>query len=94
MIQHNPSSLSKPIGNYTHGIEVQPKRTLYISGQIPETKNGIVPAGFETQCEQVWNNIAAVLASANMNYTHLVKVTTYLTHPDQADKNGRFVATC
>jgi 2-iminobutanoate/2-iminopropanoate deaminase len=88
MIRHNPPSLSKPVGNYVHGIEVQPKRTLYISGQIPENKEGMVPQGFEVQCEQVWKNIAEILASANMSFSNLVKVTTFLTHPDQADKNG------
>jgi 2-iminobutanoate/2-iminopropanoate deaminase len=87
---HNPKSLPRPIGNYTHAMEVQPNaRYLFVSGQIPGAEdNGDVPATFEAQCEAVWHNILLILASANMSVRDIVKVTTYLTHPDQADANG------
>ena len=62
---------------------------LFISGQIPELADGAVPADFDGQCRAVWRNILAVLASANMTVLNLVKVTTFLTHQDQADANGR-----
>jgi 2-iminobutanoate/2-iminopropanoate deaminase len=89
-IQHNPRSLSAPIGNYSQGMEVNPgSRYLFISGQIPELPDGSVPASFEEQCHAIWDNILAVLASANMQPEHLVKVTTFLTHADQAAINSQ-----
>lgn len=87
---HNPQQLPKPMGNYVHGMEVQPNaRYLFVSGQIPGAEEGDdIPSTFEAQCERVWNNIVHILASAGMTVSDVVKVTTYLTHPDQADANG------
>jgi enamine deaminase RidA (YjgF/YER057c/UK114 family) len=92
--QHNPRSITAPIGNYSHGIEVNPGcRYLFISGQIPELPNGSAPTSFEEQCHAVWDNIFAVLASANMQPKHLVKVTTFLTHADQVAANSQIRQT-
>ncbi|WP_394823800.1 RidA family protein [Pendulispora albinea] len=89
-LARNPETISAPIGGYSQGLEVQgPARTLYISGQIPERPGGEVPTDFEAQCEAVWSNIHEVLKSAGMGFEHLVKVTTYLTHRDQAEANSR-----
>lgn len=78
------------MGNYTHGLEVEPNaRYLFISGQTPEQQDGKVPSSFEAQCNTVWDNIFAILASANMKPENLVKVTTYLTHANQAEMNSR-----
>jgi len=85
----NPESVSPPVGGYSHGLEIKPgSRYLFISGQIPEEPNGYVPNDFESQCKMVWKNIEEILKSSGMTYQNLVKVTTYLTHPDQAEKNG------
>ena len=90
LIRHDPPGVSAPRGRYTHGLEIQHgTRLLFISGQIPETRDATVPADFEGQCRVVWNNIVGVLAEAGMTVANLVKVTTYLTHQDQADTNGR-----
>lgn len=86
----NPPSVSSPIGNYSHAIEVRSgARHLYISGQIPENAIGEVPKGFDEQCEAVWRNISATLDFAGMSLKNLVKVTTFLTHPDQVEQNGK-----
>jgi 2-iminobutanoate/2-iminopropanoate deaminase len=87
---HDPPSLPPAVGNYTQGLEVSAgERLLFISGQIPVRPDGSVPADFEGQCHAVWDNLLAVLASAQMGPEHLVKVTTYLTRRDQAEINGR-----
>ncbi len=84
----NPETISPPMGGYSHGVEIRGGRTLYISGQIPERRDGQVPPDFEGQCEAVWNNIREVLKASGMGFGNLVKVTTFLTHPDQAESNG------
>jgi enamine deaminase RidA (YjgF/YER057c/UK114 family) len=85
----NPDKLPAPVGGYSQAIEIgEPSRLLFISGQIPEDVKGSVPASFDEQCELVWRNIGETLASADMSYGNLVKVTTYLTHPDQATRNS------
>ncbi|MEW6729955.1 MAG: RidA family protein [Acidobacteriota bacterium] len=89
-ITRNPQTLAPPSGNYSHGVEVsRGARHLYISGQIPEKLNGDVPADFDTQCETVWHNIGEILKASGMDFKNLVKVTTYLTHPDQATRNSQ-----
>ncbi len=87
---HTPRSVSPPLGGYSHGVEVAAgSRMLFVSGQVPERPDGTVPEGFEAQCEAAWRNVLAVLAEAGMGIGDLVKVTTYLTHADQVDANGR-----
>lgn len=87
---HNPETVAAPVGNYSHGLEILPgARYLFISGQIPERQDGTIPACFEEQCHVVWDNISAILSSANMSLEHLVKITTYLTKADQVEANSR-----
>lgn len=88
-ILHNPPTVSAPVGSYSHGLEIRhPKRLLFISGTIPEAPDGQIPPSFEAQCDVVWDNIIAILASAGMGIENLVKVTTFLTHADQIPSNG------
>ena len=77
---HNPQT---PLANYSHGIEVPPNaRWLYISGQVAVDKDANTPADFESQVKLVFQNLGAVLASANMTPADLVKVNVYLTRPE------------
>ena len=88
-IRHNPDSVPAPVGGYSQGVETRGARHLFVSGQIPQRADGGVPDGFEEQCELVWANLLEVLRSAGMAAGDLVKVTTFLTHPDQAEANAR-----
>lgn len=88
--RHDPAGVPAPEGNYTHALEVPAgARLLFVSGQIPARADGTVPAGFEAQCEAVWDNVLAALAAAGGAPEHLVKVTTYLTDRGQAEANSR-----
>ena len=88
--RHAPPTISPPIGNYSHAVEVPGgTRLLFISGQVPERLDGTVPDGFDLQCEAAWANVLAALGAAGLGPEHLVKVTTYLTDPDQAEANSR-----
>lgn len=78
IIQHNP--IGRSPASYTHGIEVQGDvRTLYISGQIGTLDDGSIARGINGQTEVVFDNLAAVLASAGMTLEHVVKTTVLLT---------------
>lgn len=48
------------IGPYVHAVRVGD--LLFTSGQIPLTLQGDMPEGIEAQTEQVFDNLAAVLA--------------------------------
>jgi enamine deaminase RidA (YjgF/YER057c/UK114 family) len=70
-------------GGYAQAIEVSNvTRTLYISGQIPVTRDGTLPETFRDQVRVAWGNLEAQLGAAGMTLQNLVNVTTYL--PDRS----------
>lgn len=76
---YNPSSVAKPGGAYSHGIEVAPNaRWLFISGQLGITPDGKVREGTAAQAEQAWANIINILKDAGMGVEDLVKITTFI----------------
>jgi 2-iminobutanoate/2-iminopropanoate deaminase len=84
-----PADVAAPEGGYVHGLRVAAGQELvFISGQIPTLADGSVPAGFDAQCRAVWRNIVATLAAAGLGVTDLVKVNTFLTSREYADRNG------
>ncbi|MFI5844847.1 RidA family protein [Catenuloplanes sp. NPDC051500] len=86
----NPETVPEATGGYHNALEVQPAgRMLFISGQIPQTRDGHVPATPEAQCRLVWDNIRAVLADADMDVRNLVKVTTFLADRQHAEINTK-----
>jgi 2-iminobutanoate/2-iminopropanoate deaminase len=79
---HNPPAIAAPIGTYSHGVEVPPSaRWLYVAGQIAVRKDGTVPATIEEQTVVAWENVTAVLASAGMKVTDIVRIDQFLTNP-------------
>ena len=80
----NPPALSKPTG-YTHIVEVQRGRTVYIAGQVAFDASGaLVGKGdFKAQARQVMENLKAALAAANATFDNVVKVNTYVTDMSQ-----------
>lgn len=79
---HNPRTIAAPIGAYSNGIEIAPNaRWLHVAGQVAVRKDGTVPATIAEQTVVAWENVTAILASAGMKITDIVKVTQYLTDP-------------
>jgi len=75
----NAPDAPAPSGSYSQAVEtVGARRVLYISGQIPVTRDGQVPPDFASQGRLVWRNVEAQLRAAGMTLDHLVKVTTFL----------------
>ena len=77
----NPATLSVPPG-YTHVVEVQGGRTIYISGQVPFDQAGnVVGAGdFAAQTTQVFENLKLALASVGATFDNVVKNNMYVTN--------------
>lgn len=85
----NAPDAPSPLGGYAQGVEIaDAARTLYLSGQIPAPRDGLVPATFREQCELAWRNLEAQLRAADMTFDNLVKVTTFLADRRFGDENG------
>jgi enamine deaminase RidA (YjgF/YER057c/UK114 family) len=80
----NPSAIAAPAGMYSHGV-LAPNagQWLSVSGQIGMRPDGSLGTGFAEQARIAWENLMAVLAAAQMDESHLVKLTSYLV--DAAD---------
>lgn len=75
----NPSALARPVG-FSHGVEVQGGRVLFLAGQVAHDKDGtIVGKGdLVAQFRQVCENLRTVLTSAGGQLTDVVKLTIYV----------------
>lgn len=68
---------------YAQAVEVPPgARWLHISGQVGVRPDGSLPADPRAQHDQVWANIAALLAAAEMEITDIVEIIGIVTGPD------------
>jgi len=77
----NTPSAPAAIGPYSQGVVVSGGRTLYSSGQIPlDPKSGaLVGEGdVAAQTRQVLDNLEAVLAAADMQFSDVVRVGIFL----------------
>ena len=74
-----PPDIAPPAAHYSHAIlSTDVSRILHTSGVVPTTPDGTVPDGIEAQAEQVWANLTAILAEADMLVSDVVSVTTYV----------------
>jgi enamine deaminase RidA (YjgF/YER057c/UK114 family) len=81
--RHTPDSIRAPFANYSHGVEVPPgARLLVCSGQLGITPDDRIPEGAEAQTDLIFENIAEILASAQMDLSHIVRINAYVSHRD------------
>lgn len=75
----NPSGLFTPPG-FTHVVETNGGRTVYIAGQIAVDKSFQVVGkdDFRAQAEQVFANLKTALEAVGADFTHVVKLNIYL----------------
>jgi enamine deaminase RidA (YjgF/YER057c/UK114 family) len=79
----NPDATARPASNYSHGALIPAgAERLMIAGQVGIAPDGRLEEGFEAQSRRAWSNLFAVLESAGMKKTDLVKVVVYVTQPD------------
>ncbi len=75
---HSPGAA--PVIGYAPAIDIAgATRLLFLSGQAPVAPDGTVPEGIIAQTRQVWANLFALLAAADMTADNLAKVTVFLS---------------
>lgn len=97
-IHYTPANIRAPFANYCHGIEVPPDaRILVCSGQLGIDLEDNVPEGAEAQTDLIFENIAAILESANMDLSNLVRINAYVSArehlPGYMKARDRYVST-
>jgi enamine deaminase RidA (YjgF/YER057c/UK114 family) len=75
----NPPSLARPAG-YSHGMEVQGGKALYLAGQVAFDKDGkLVGAGdLVAQFRQICQNLRAVLLARAGQLNDIVKLSIFV----------------
>jgi len=75
----NPKSLVVPSG-YSHGVEADGKRTIYLSGQIAMDAQGAVVGVHDIvkQFEQALSNLQETLRAARAEMTDIVKLLIFV----------------
>lgn len=94
-IKHNPPGLFPQYRCYTHAVEIRSSgsRLLIISGLNGCLEDGkTMPESFEEQADIIWTHMGALLRSANMGFSNLVSLRTYLVDPAYDDANVRMRA--
>lgn len=77
---HTPVHIRAPFANYCHGIEVPPgARLLVCSGQLGINLQDQIPEGSEAQTDLIFENIEAILKSADMDLSNLVRINAYVS---------------
>lgn len=75
----NPSTVAAPAGLYSQAIRTRGAgQWLHVAGQIGMRANGSLADGVAAQAEAAWQNLMALLEAAQMDVSHLVKLTTFL----------------
>lgn len=75
-----------PIGPYSQAVLIN--HTLYVSGQIaidPATGNMVMNT-IEEETHQVMKNLSAVLKAVEMDFSHVVKASIFLSNMDDFPK--------
>jgi enamine deaminase RidA (YjgF/YER057c/UK114 family) len=87
---HNPTDGVYPaVADYAHAIELRgADRLVFVSGTMGLRPDGAAGSSLEEQLTLVWDNIAAILASADMTLDNVVRVTSYLTDREFAGPNA------
>lgn len=77
----NPSGVSVP-QTYSHVVKAG--KLLFVAGQVGVDANGkLVGPGMAEQYEQLLKNMKTVLASQGATFSHLAKITVFVTSIDE-----------
>ncbi len=78
-----PASIRPPFGNYSHGIAVPAGARLVVtSGQLGVDPDDHVPETVEAQTARCFENIAAILAEADMVLSDIIRLNAFVTSRD------------
>ncbi|MEQ8504734.1 MAG: RidA family protein [Rhodospirillales bacterium] len=83
MTNHQPATVHKPFSAYALATEVRDAaRWLHISGQVGADNDGTPIDGIEGQLDAIFYKLGEILKEADMDRTNLVKITIFLTRPE------------
>ncbi|MEQ9695872.1 RidA family protein [Shimia sp. SDUM112013] len=74
-----PDTIAPPFANYSHGVEVSPRRLVLTSGQLGIDKDGQIPDGSAAQAEICFGNIDAILAEAGLDRADILRINAFVT---------------
>jgi len=81
--RHNPAAIAPAFARYSLGVEAPAAaRWLYISGQVGVLPDGTLVKDTQGQIEAAFSNLLAILESAGMTAHDLVKITVFMTEPE------------
>jgi 2-iminobutanoate/2-iminopropanoate deaminase len=66
-----------------------PKKILFISGQVGYDPSGKIPEGVEAQMRQALENLKAICEKAGGKFSDIVKRTIFLTNPEDLPKTRK-----
>lgn len=66
----------KPIGPYSQAIKIG--NFIFLSGQLGIDSSGNLKQDIQEQTHQIFSNINAILAQANLSLNSIIKTTIYL----------------
>ena len=90
----NPQDVHKPLGGYSHQIEITGKeRLLILSGQVGMREDGTIPEDPLEQIDLAFENIFRNLQAANMDMNDIIKLTYYLVGEIDTVKRRELVAS-
>lgn len=72
-----PAGMAAPFGNYAHGVVSN--RLVVTSGQLGMAADGTIPDGVCAQAQLCFANIAAILAEAGADFSHVVRFNAFVT---------------
>ncbi|SDI89726.1 RidA family protein [Salipiger marinus] len=72
-----PNSLPRPFGAYSHGVDSGGLITT--SGQLALAADGTIPEGVQAQAELCFDHIAAILAEAGADLSHVLRFSAFVT---------------
>lgn len=75
----NPDGVQKPVRGYTEVVTSAPGRMIFISGQGGATADGKLPADFNSQAKNTFENLGHCLKAAGAKFDDIVKINYYLT---------------
>lgn len=83
-VRHSsPPTLFDPKA-YSHVVEVEGGRLLFVSGQVPvNAQRQLASKDLREQVSRVYDNIEAVLKSVGAGFENIIKTNNYLTNISQ-----------
>ena len=81
----NPETWPRPSG-YSNGIAAEGKM-IFVAGMVGWNTEGVFPAGFKAQLQQVLENTVAVLQAGGAGPEHIVRMTWFVKDLDAYRQN-------